>query len=224
MQLIRKRQAPDAFWDYLAAGAFGYFAFFVAIGLLNDYFLAPLHVVAVLYAISTLHGLWRRPSRAAVAAVIFVCVIQNVSATSDMLVTRLDLIEARTQMLRCLLEHSYSTGANQVRLHFPFVRERYVLYYLSCFFKYKAPQIGVDDGGGRRKPVQFVLTSPLEFRRNVCVSWNWDHQCFHAGAARPGDLTVVLPEDTVPDRPFPADAGTQAYVFREQMMPATEQR
>jgi hypothetical protein len=100
--------------------------------------------------------------------------------------------------------------------------------------------MGIEDGEGRQKPAQFVFTSPLEFGRNVCVPWNLDHACFHAEAARPGDLTVVLPEDTVPDgylakrkergellfqyQPFPAGAGTQAYVFGEQMWPATEQR
>jgi hypothetical protein len=226
--LIRKR-APDPTWDYLAVGATAYFSFYVAAGLVNDYFMAPVDVIAWLYLVNVTHRLGRTPMRFAVRVVVVLAAIQNVYAASRFVVHRLNFIDGRAQVTQFILSRAERGGAGRTRLHLPFVQQQYVLYYLSCFLRHKALRIEGDGAGHGAKSIDLVLTSPLEFARGKCVPWNQGHGCFHADAPAPGDLVVILPEDAPSDdqlreqqqrgrlvfhyRSFPTSAGMDAYVF-----------
>jgi hypothetical protein len=229
--LLFSRQQPDSVWDYLAIGAIAYFGFYVALGMRNAYFVAPVDLVAILYVGHVLYRLSSRSWAPALLGLLCAAVlVQNSYSTPAVVYHRLNFIDGRAQIVKFLLEYRRQHAGSELSVHFPLVQQQWVLYYFSCFLKYKDRLIGADVRDSTSNG--FTLTSPLEFPNDKCVSWNQDHICVHADAPHPGELIVILPEDRVSQEalaslqekgelllhysPVPAHTRMDAYIFRQR--------
>ncbi len=219
------RKKGDIFWDSLAIGSIGYFLFYVKIGLINNYFLAPIDLIAILYIIHVFSPILQKSwGKLLLFALGTILVIQNIYETPKIITERFNFINARVQIVQFLQNYSQQRDSDEVNLYFPYTNKQYVLYYFSCFLKYKNRQIN--------DSLSYRLTSPLEFaENNKCVSWNSNHNCFQIKSPNLEDLIIILPEEEIQQtllsewqqqenllfhyRPFPSNSPMHAYIFKK---------
>ena len=95
------RRALDALWDPLAAGALAYALAYVKLGIVRDYYLAPVDFIAVLYVARVAFDGLRAQRPVAVAGVVLVIAwafAQNVSNAAFEVLAREEFVDGNVAL------------------------------------------------------------------------------------------------------------------------------
>lgn len=200
---LANRAAFDPLWDALAFGAVLYGSAYIKLGMVADYYMAPVDFVAGLYlgqlayrtggsfSVSRLrYRQWGQLML--ISATVTVVLSQNISGSSDYWLTRKNVIDGKVQ-LHHFFESTYASGAQ--RLYFTHQDSGFQLMEVSAFWDYKGLNLVYDDRYNDSAEATFSVASPNIFEDDLCIAYGRPYKCLHSDSPEAGDLIVVLPED-----------------------------
>jgi hypothetical protein len=196
---IHSKIELDPTWDPLALGALGYFFAVIILGLVSGYYMAPVDLIALIYAARVALAGIAKPTKlriALVASMMTCLLLHNVAYSGFRIIERKNLIVLKSQFADFL--RGYQPSGKEIELFFPYADGDHLMG-LSSYLRYRGLPL-VERGGTRNgdgPPV--VVESPEEFPRNLCIDYR-DYTCVHAESPRQGALIVILPDDVASNR------------------------
>jgi hypothetical protein len=193
--ILRDRAASLPMWDGLALGGVVCFLAYLYIGIVSQWYLAPVDLIAVLYvgrfAVLSLEGIrpWRR---AAVLIVVFIVVGQDVFFSAGFVFDEKNFIHARVEIARVIKVQYSSRAGTSLRLFFPFASPYSIMEFASYLSYRGMPMEGAEGEGAGLNDV--VLAGRAVGEDGPCVGY-MTLRCHAASRPAPGDLVIVLPED-----------------------------
>jgi hypothetical protein len=221
--ILRDRTAPLPLWDGLAFGGVVCFLAYLYLRILTSYYLAPVDLIAVLYVgrftILSLKEMcsWRR---VAVFIVGFTIVSQDVFFSTSSRFERKNGIQAKAAITRVVEGQYRSRSETPLRLFFPFAGP-YMITEFAYFLSYHGiPVEGVEGKGAG--PNDVVLSGRAIAEDGPCVVYR-SIRCHAASGPAPGDLVIVLPDDTAPSAQASAYRARGEQLFSYEPRPAIPQ-
>lgn len=196
-RLVRGTAGPALLWDGMACGALAYFAAYLALGMVSEYYLAPADLIAALYLGRFLLLSWDRMrirSRVVCAAAAVIVVGQILDSATLCVVGRKYVIQRKASVANLIIAMRAHDPGRVTRLDFPLTPPLGVAEF-AAYLSYRGVPVeelghAYSDGAG----VEFYSARMSQTGR--CVPFH-DFVC-HAGAAPDGDLAVVFPDDVYP--------------------------
>jgi hypothetical protein len=193
--ILRRRAALLPCWDGLAVGGVAYFLAYLYLRISSEYYLAPVDLIALLYAgrfaVRSFEKarLWRK---SVVSILVFIVVFQNVLFSVVKIYQWKNTIHANVEIARVVAEQYRSRGGRSLTLFFPF-SSPYVIMEFAAYLSYRGiPVEGADAANAGPDPI--VLAGRAVDRDGPCVAYR-RIRCQAARRPAPGDLTIVLPDD-----------------------------
>src|SRR5271169_1160249 len=218
--ILRDRAAPLPLWDGLAFGGVVCFLAYLYLRIVTSYYPAPVDLIAVLYVgrftILSLEEMcsWRR---VAVFIVGFTIVSQDVFFSISSRFERKNVIHAKAAIAHVVEGRYRSRSETPLRLFFPFAGP-YVITEFAYFLSYHGiPVEGVEGKGAG--PNDVVLSGRAIAEDGPCVGWR-SIRCHAASGPAPGDLVIVLPDDTAPSAQASAYRARGEQLFSYEPRPA----
>jgi hypothetical protein len=205
--ILYRRSAPVLLWDGLAFGAVAYFSAYICLGLINNYYLAPVDLIAILYIGRITVLSWSqmgRGEKAALSMLGSIVLLQDVVGSCLSIVDRKNTIHANAEIASAVkVQYERGFGDN-LRLFFPFANGYYIMEF-AAYLSYRGVPI---DKAGDDAPV-FLKKVRLAESKNTsavfleertdkdgpCINYN-PIKCEFIDEPAPGDLVLVLPTDT----------------------------
>jgi len=195
--ILRRRVALSVLWDGLAVAGIGCFAGYLTLRMYSAYYLAPVDLIAVLY-LGRLAALSMKNmgsvARLCALVLLFFVLLQDLSLSAFRMYERKNVIHAKAEIGH-VIEARYQSDPQDVkRLFFPYASPFGVLEFASYLNYLGVPVEQVPPGSGATGSVLLVgkaieKDGPCGYRAFVC----------HPGSTPdPGDLVVVLPDDSTP--------------------------
>jgi hypothetical protein len=195
VQIVRGKVAPVLLWDGLGLAGVACLTGYLILRMNSGYFLAPADIIAVLYlgrlTILSLKDMGRGLRLCATVLVILV-VLQDLSLSAFRMYERKNVIHAKAEMARVIKARYERNPQDVKRLFFPFAGAFPVLEFVSYLNYIGVPVEEVQAGPAGSSSVvivgkMFHTVGPCGYRTFVC----------HPGdRPEPGDLIVVLPDDS----------------------------
>jgi hypothetical protein len=194
IQILRGKAAPMLLWDGLALGAVACLVGYHILRMNAGYFLAPADIIAVLYlghltALSLIS--MSRTQKLVTVSLLVLIVLQDSSLSAFRMYERKNVIHAKAEMALAIQKHYEMNPQTTTKLFFPFAAAFPIMEFAS-YLNY----IGV--------PVEQTPTIASE--RSVVIAakvFQADGRCGYrafvchaANRPDPGDLVVVLPDDS----------------------------
>ena len=216
--LVRKR-AADASWDSLAAAALADALAYVKLGIVRDYYLAPVDLVAVLYlarlAHAALHDEGRR-TIAGVAIAVALVVQRNVRDAASSILDRKQYVDANVHLASFLTTYARSHEPS-VTLYFPEAGGFQIMEF-SAFLRFKGLNADGMRARGHADRAGFTVKTPHRYAGDLCHP-SQRFRCGYEAAPQSSDLIVFLPGRDVPGRDLATleAARGEAYHFGPAM-------
>jgi hypothetical protein len=192
--VLSTKRTFDPFWEPLAAGAITYALAYVALGLVKDYLMAPVHVVAAFYLARLAYDTLRSRSRMVVASVVVLLawVVQgNLAEGAYYLLSRKEFVDGNVQLELFLKSYARSRDRANLALYFP-QPGGFQLMEFSAFLRFKGFRSTDDSVTTASGETTFVVKSPHRYPDDRCHA-SQPFRCVHTRTAEPGDLVVFLP-------------------------------
>lgn len=196
LRFVFSNRELDPLWESLAAGALAYAFTILALGLVSGYYMAPVDLIAILYAARILLAWLVKPTklRIAVAIATFACILVHDVAYSTFRITeRKSLIALKAELADFL--NNYPGDPDGIHLFLPYASQ-FRAMGLSSYLRYRGFEMTgynlAGNGTGRR----IFVEGGNAFPHNRCIEYR-DYVCVHADRPRDGALIVVLPDDVV---------------------------
>lgn len=214
--LLFNKKYPDQLWDPLALGAALYFLAFVRLNMYQNYYMAPVDLIAALYVSYFIFQAFSKPVRqqfrirryalvATAVAIGTLIVNQNIQQSSFAILFRKTLIHGNVQLAQALSQYAKSSQNERTTLFFPDPIEPTSIANFAAYLQYKginlysesSPHSGSTENnavlsGPSQLTQSFILKAPASFADNLCVSYTL-FQCFQSDTPATGDLIVILP-------------------------------
>ncbi|HEY3840393.1 MAG TPA: hypothetical protein VGL72_27665 [Bryobacteraceae bacterium] len=193
-RVSRGAAIPELLWDGLACGALTYFAAYLGMGMVSEYYLAPADLIAAFYLGRVVCLSWRDMrirTRVATAALAIVVVIQSFDLSTLHLVERKFVVQRKALIANIILGLKTRDPGRVTRLYFPFT-PLYGIAEFAAYLGYRGAAVerdGNSPSGGRR--VELYSAKVRQTGRCVPIR---DFLC-HAGPTLDEDLVVVFPDD-----------------------------
>ncbi|MEO6598798.1 MAG: hypothetical protein ABIQ16_02930 [Polyangiaceae bacterium] len=205
--LWRARQLPDPVWDALAVGGLAYAAVVLVLRAYSAYYMAPTDFIGLLY----LAWVAARTRRVALVAIFASMIaVQSFLYSYFVVAERKNTIQAKVQLAEFLLS-LHAHGVRQTRLFLPYSIP-FRMMDLAAFLDYKGLAVPAEDSPTLMSKASVVLQGPQDFPGGRCVEYR-PYSCAHADAPVPGDLIVLLPDDTLPPGTVSSLAQRDELVF-----------
>jgi len=195
-RIFRGKATPLLLWDGLACVGLVYFGTYLALRLVSPYYLAPVDLIAVLYLGHLLFVSWgamRLRVRTAAAMLVAIVVCQNLALSTFQVLERKFFIHQKAAIASMILERYQRAPGSVQKLYFPFTGP-YVLFEFPSYLSYRGVPLE-EAGAGSLGDARVRIFGAKIARDGRCVPWQ-SFVC-HAGAAGPGSLAIVLPDDPV---------------------------
>lgn len=197
-RVLRGAVTPLLLWDGLACGGLAYFGAYLGMRMFREYFLAPADVIALLYMGRFVYRSWgtmATPLRVATAALGLVIVFQNLDHTSLRVLERKWFTQGKRQIAGVILDRYQREQESVLKLYFP-VTLPYAVSEYAAYLSYRGLPVEGDRAASQGKPGVELYAGEIT-QTGRCVVW----QAFvcHAGPASGESLTVVMPDDPIPD-------------------------
>ena len=193
--IFRHRAEPVLLWDGLALGGTACFAAYLYLRIFSAYYLAPVDFIAVLYlgrlAILS-ERQWRWQTKFAATVLALTALIQYGLLSATWAYERKNIIHAKDEIARVVIQRYQSDSAGPERLYFPFA-DPYLIMEFAYYLNFRG--VHIESGtAATHGPKNAVLVSSALAQDGPCVSFRT--VLCHAGSApEPGDLVIVLPDD-----------------------------
>jgi hypothetical protein len=194
-RISRGMIAPSVFWDGLALGGVAYFIAFCFLSMYNDYYMAPVDVIAVLYLGRLVFLSWKElglGGKTACATVICLVLIQTFLLSTISEYYRKNLIHAKSEIASVVLEHHQGGAKTPQRLFFPFASPGVIMEF-GGYLRYRGLPIESARGGptftNSVPLVGLAITNDGPLVTFEDILGHPDRE------PRPGDLVVALPDD-----------------------------
>jgi hypothetical protein len=195
VQIVRGKVAPVLLWDGLGLAGVACLTGYLILRMNSGYFLAPADIIAVLYlgrlTILSMKGVGRS-LRLCAAALVILVVVQDFSLSAFRMYERKNVIHAKVEMGQAIKTRYARDPQNLKRIFFPFAEAFPVQEFVS-YLDYIGVPVEEDpaaNAGSNSIVVVgkvFQTVGPCGYRTFVC----------HPGdRPEPGDLVVVLPDDS----------------------------
>jgi hypothetical protein len=195
VQIVRGKVAPVLLWDGLGLAGVACLTGYLILRMNSGYFLAPADIIAVLYlgrlTILSSKDMGRGFRLCATALVILV-VLQDLSLSAFRMYERKNVIHAKAEMAQVIKARYERNPQDVKRLFFPFAEAFPVLEFVSYLNYIGVPVEEAPAGPAGSSSIVIVgkvfhTVGPCGYRTFVC----------HPGdRPEPGDLIVVLPDDS----------------------------
>jgi hypothetical protein len=200
-RVLRGTAAPVLLWDGLACGALAYFAAYLAMGMVSEYYLAPADLIAALYLGRFLCLSWgsmRIPVRAVAAGLAVLVIVQSLDLSTLRLVGRKYVVQREVSAANIIVGMRAREPGRATRLYFPFTSPFGVVEF-AAYLSYRGVPV---EGAGRTSSdgagVELYSAKILQTGRCFPIR---DFIC-HPGPADGEDLVVVFPDDSVSPTEF----------------------
>ena len=206
--ILRHRVAPSPFWDGLAFGGVAYLLAYLYLGIFRTYYLAPVHLIAVLYLGRLVVLSWERmPSWGMIAAMLLAVpvLLQNFTGSAFAVFERKNVIHAKAEIAAAVKTQYRSGAGNHLRLFFPFALP-YTIMEFAAYLDYRGVPVegAIGEAGGMNS---VVLAARAVAEDGPCVEW-MTIRCHTVYEPAPGDLVIVLPDD--------GGSAEEASVYRQR--------
>lgn len=196
VQVLRRRQEPDVFWDGLALGGVTCFAGYLYLRLQSAYYFAPVDVIAILYLGRRIVRSWDglgAAARGAVAVLLIVVTAQSVSLSAFRMYEKDNVVGAKAAIARQVKQLVQgSIGQNEAHIFFPYANATQIMEF-SAYLTYLGVAVERDDAAGK----SVMVYGKAVAREGRCV-FSRVILCHPQDSAKPGDLIVSLPDDVPP--------------------------
>lgn len=193
----RRRIQPSLLWDALSCGAMAYLLGFLCLGMVSDYYLLPVDVLAVMCLGRLMFLSWNKlslPGKIAIVSALSLVLVQNTSHAAYRLYERKNLIQAKVQIANAILEYRRQHSEPRVRLFFPFATP-YEIMEFGAYLDYRG--VPIEEADAMSVGTNCVqLISPALPRTGLLQ----DYRSIIGRAGErpvPGDLVVILPDDII---------------------------
>jgi hypothetical protein len=195
-RVLRGAAAPVLLWDGLACGALVWFAAFLAMGMVKEYYLALADLIAALYLGRFLCLSWggmRIPVRAVAAGLAILVIVQSLDLSTLRIVGRKYVVQREVSAANVIVGMRARESGRATRLYFPFTSPFAVVEF-AAYLSYRGVPV---EGAGRASSddVGVELYSAKILQTGRCYPTR-DFIC-HPGPAGDEDLVVVFPDDAV---------------------------
>jgi hypothetical protein len=218
--ILRGRAAPLPLWDGLALGGVACFGAYLYLRLAQPYYLAPVDLIGVLYvgrfAVLSLEST-RSWSKSILLSLLFIAVCQNIVFSAVQLYERKNAIHGKVEIARIVEEQYRIRVGHPLRLFFPFTPPYWIMEF-AAYLSYHGIQVEGGNGADAGRPDDVVLAGQAVIKDGRCVGYN-TIQCHAAIRPRPGDLVIVLPNDS-PSRAQASLYRARGELFHYEPRPA----
>jgi hypothetical protein len=195
--ILHGRAAPLPLWDGLALGGVACFVGYLYLRLAQPWYSAPVDLIGVLYvgrfAILSLEST-RSWGKSIVLSLMFIVVCQNIVFVAARLYGQKNAIHGKVEIARVVEEQYRIRAGHPLRLFFPFAAPYWIMEF-AAYLSYHGTPV---EGGGRADTGRLdgvVLAGRAVAEDGRCVEWAMI-QCHAAIRPAPGDLVIVLPNDS----------------------------
>jgi hypothetical protein len=219
--ILRGRAASRPLWDGLALGGVACFVAYLYLGLARPWYSAPVDLIAVLYvgrfAVLSLEStrLW---SKSIVLSLIFIVVCQSIVFSAAKLYERKNVIHGKVEIARVVEEQYRIRAGHPLRLFFPFTAPYWIMEF-AAYLSYHGIPVGGGDVADVGRPDDVVLAGRAIAKDGSCMGYNTTIQCHVAIRPAPGDLVIVLPNDS-PSRAQASPYRARGELFYYEPRPA----
>jgi hypothetical protein len=193
--ILLHKVKPLPLWDGLALGGVVCFTAYLFLGMYSVHYLAPVDLIAVLYAGRLVILSWGRRglgSKVAMMALLCAVLFQNVSLSAFRMFERKNVVHGKAEIARMIKAQQQSWAGNAQRVFFPFASPYRVMEFASYLNYLGVPVEGVPFESAGLNGV--VLVGKAIVKDGPCVGY--ESPVCHAGSTPdPGDLVIVLPDD-----------------------------
>jgi hypothetical protein len=195
--ILRGRAAPLPLWDGLALGGVACFVAYLYLRLSQPWYSAPVDLIGMLYlgrlAVLSLESTrsWRK---SIVLSLMFIVVSQNIVFFAAKLYERKNTIHGKVEIARVVEEQYRNRAGHPLRLFFPFTHPYWIMEF-AAYLSYHGILVEGGDGGDAGRPDDVVLAGPAVAKDGRCMVYQ-TIQCHAAIRPAPGDLVIVLPNDS----------------------------
>jgi hypothetical protein len=196
LYLVLRRRAPLLpLWDGLAVGGVAYLLAYVYLRLFSVYYLAPVDLIALLYAGRFAVLSWEKAHflrRSIVFVLVFIVVFPNLLLSVVKIYQRKNVIHGKVEIAGVIAKQYRVRMGHPLRLFFPFA-EPYIIMEFAGYLSYLGiPVEGAD--GAATGAGSVALFSQTVAKDGRCMSYQ-TIRCHAALRPVPGDLVIVLPDD-----------------------------
>jgi hypothetical protein len=195
--ILRGRVAPLPLWDGLALGGVACFLAYLYLRLARPYYSAPADLIGVLYvgrfAVLSLESA-RSWSKSIVLSLMFIVVCQSIVFFAATLYEQKNAIHGKVEIARVVEEQYRNRAGHPLRLFFPFTDPYWIMEFAAYLSYHGIPPEG-GDGADTGRPDDVVLAGLAVAGDGPCVGYQ-TIQCHAAIRPAPGDLVIVLPDDS----------------------------
>jgi hypothetical protein len=195
--ILRGRVAPLPLWDGLALGGVACFVAYLYLRGVQPHYSAPVDLIGVLYvgrfAVLSLESP-RSWSKSIVLSLMFIVVCQNIVLFAATLYERKNAIHGKVEIARVVEEQYRIHTGHPLRLFFPFTDPYWIMEFAAYLSYHGIPPEG-GDGADTGRPDDVVLAGLAVAGDGPCVGYQ-TIQCHAAIRPAPGDLVIVLPDDS----------------------------
>jgi hypothetical protein len=196
---LRGKVAPSLLWDGLALGGIACAVGYLILGIHSAYYLAPVDLIAVLYlgrlTVLSLDNM-RLGTRLGILVLLTLVLLQDLSLSAFRMYERKNVIHSKVELGRAIEARYKSSPQNAKRLFFPFTRPYRIMEFAAYLNYLGVPAEQAPAGSVATRNVLMVGTA-IE-KDGLCVV-DRPFVCHPGGSPDPGDLVVVLPDDSTPD-------------------------
>jgi hypothetical protein len=214
LRLAFARLQMEPLWDSLAVAAIAYFAAIVGIGMYQEYYLAPVDLIAVLY-LGRLAALWVQQGsawRTSIIGAAYVCLVTHSGAWSTLLV--LD----RKERILCEADLSdflktYKTANDQRLVEIVFPRASgFRIAEVSAYLKYKGIRLMGQSGVANEPGPEFVMAGTGNYPSGICHT-DKPYLCKHEDKPEDRALVVFLPGEPIPQEIQAKTANSKSMIM-----------
>lgn len=196
LRIFRGQAIPELLWDGLACGAMLYFLAYLGLRMTNEYFLAPVDLIAVFYLGRLLLSSWgqMQPGFRIAAATLAASILYlNVPLSAFNIFERKYFLHEKVAIANVLLERYHYDPQLAKKLYFPFTKD-FQLSEFAAYLNYRGLPMEDDLGASG---AGYLKISGARFSKVArCMGYK-RFVCHPGGAPDPGSLIVVLPDDDV---------------------------
>ena len=204
--ILRGRSEPVLLWEGLAFGAVAYFGAFLYLGLVSNYYLAPVDLIAILYIGRIAVLSWSqmgRGEKVAISVLGSIILLQDVVGSASAIFDRKNIIYAKAEIAATVKAQYERSVGNNFRLFFPFA-DGYHIKEFAAYLSYRG--VPIDKAGddppfflnkvrfAKSKNTRAVFSSERTDEDGLCIHFS-SIKCELIGEPAPGDLVIVLPTD-----------------------------
>jgi hypothetical protein len=213
--ILCRRTTPVPLWDGLAFGGVGCFLAYLYLGMYQNYYLAPVDLIAVQYVGRFAILSWERIgpwSKVTASVLAFTVLLQDVLHSAVGGIEQKNIIKGEVEIARVIEMRYRSDVGSALRLFFPFASP-YQIMEFGAYLNFRG--VPVEGAMGNAAGANAVTLAGRAVGKDGECFEDWQPSqdknnivCHAQSGPEPGDLVVVLPQD---DASF-----AETFVYQER--------